>query len=112
MTTGLTARPAPRSRAARRLIASYIEPAKQDNGPRTPDHPTDTFAEEFLELYARHWKPKTLTASTYVVRNHILSAFGRMPLDRIGPEDVAAWFDADSGDRPARPTTRSRYCVR
>ena len=26
--------------------------------------------------------------------------FGRMPLDRIGPEDVAAWFDAASKDRP------------
>ena len=27
-------------------------------------------------------------------------AFGRMPLDRIGPEDVAAWFDAASRDKP------------
>ena len=26
-------------REARRLIASYIEPAKKDNGPRTPGHP-------------------------------------------------------------------------
>ncbi len=30
----------------------------------------------------------------------ILPAFGRMPLDRIGPEDMAAWFDAASRDRP------------
>ena len=30
----------------------------------------------------------------------ILPAFGRMPLDRIGPEDVAAWFDAASRDKP------------
>ena len=30
----------------------------------------------------------------------VLPAFGRMPLDRIGPEDVAAWFDAASRDRP------------
>ena len=29
-----------------------------------------------------------------------LPAFGRMPLDRIGPEDVAAWFDAASKDKP------------
>ncbi|MCY4231124.1 MAG: Arm DNA-binding domain-containing protein, partial [Alphaproteobacteria bacterium] len=32
-------------REARRLIASYIEPAKTDNGPRTPGHPMDAFAE-------------------------------------------------------------------
>ena len=30
----------------------------------------------------------------------ILPAFGRMPLDRIGPGDVAAWFDAASRDKP------------
>ena len=59
-------------REARRLIASYIEPAKTDSGPRTPGHPMDTFAGEFLERYARHWKPRTLTANAYVVRNHIL----------------------------------------
>ena len=29
-----------------------------------------------------------------------LPAFGRMPLDRIGPEDVAAWFDAATKDKP------------
>ena len=30
----------------------------------------------------------------------ILPALGRMPLDRIGPEHVAAWFDAASRDKP------------
>ncbi len=30
----------------------------------------------------------------------ILPAFGKMPLDRIGPEDVATWFDAASKDKP------------
>ena len=50
----------PEARAeARKLIASYIEPARKDNGPRTPGHPMDAFAEEFLERYARHWKPRT-----------------------------------------------------
>ena len=79
-------------REACRLIASYIEPAKQDNnGPRTPDHPMEAFAEEFLDRYARHWKPKTLTASTYVVRNHILPAFGDMTVDAITVEHVRDW---------------------
>ncbi|MYK13102.1 MAG: DUF4102 domain-containing protein, partial [Rhodospirillaceae bacterium] len=44
-------------REARRLIASYIEPAKADNGPRTPGHPMTDFAAEFLDRQARHWKP-------------------------------------------------------
>ena len=39
---------------ARRLIASYIEPAKKDNGPMTPGRPMDAFAAEFLERQARH----------------------------------------------------------
>ena len=30
----------------------------------------------------------------------ILPAFGRMALDALGPEDVAAWFDAASRDKP------------
>ena len=30
----------------------------------------------------------------------ILPAFGKMPLDRIGPEDVAAWFDTASRGKP------------
>ena len=34
------------------------------------------------------------------VKSRILPAFGRMPLDRIGPEDVAAWFDTASRERP------------
>ena len=86
-------------REARRLIASYIEPAKQDNGPRTPGHPMDAFAEEFLERYARHWKPSTLTASTCVVRNHILPAFGHMTVDAIAVEHVRDWF-ASMADKP------------
>ena len=86
-------------REARRLIASYIEPAKTDNGPRTPGRPMDAFAGEFLERYARHWKPRTLESSTYVVRNHILPAFGHMTVDAITVEHVRDWF-ASMADRP------------
>ena len=84
---------------ARRLIASYIEPAKTDNGPRTPGHPMDAFAEEFLERYARHWKPSTLESSAYMVRNHILPAFGHLTVDAITVEHVRDWF-ASLADKP------------
>ena len=87
-------------REARRLIASYIEPAKTDNGPRMPGHPMNAFAEEFLDRQAHRWKPRTLECNAHVVRKDILPAFGRMPLDAIGPAEVAAWFDEASKDKP------------
>ena len=34
------------------------------------------------------------------LKARILPTFGKMPLNRIGPEDVAAWFDAASRDEP------------
>ena len=59
----------------------------------------DAFAGEFLERYARHRKPTTLEASTYVVRNHTLPAFGPMTVDAIAVEHVGDWF-ASMADRP------------
>ena len=79
-------------REARRLIASYIEPAKKDNGPKTPGHPMTAFVDEFLDRYARHWKPGTLESNRYLVRNHILPAFGHMTVDAIEADDVRSWF--------------------
>ena len=43
--------------AARRLIAAFTETVKKDGGSRTPRHPMDAFAAEFLDCQARHWKP-------------------------------------------------------
>ena len=45
----------PQARAeARRLIATFIEPARKDNGPKTPGRPMDAFAGEFLNRYANN----------------------------------------------------------
>ena len=83
----------PQARAeARKLIASFIEPARNDNGSRTPGHPMDAFAEEFLERYARHWKASTLADSAYIVRKRILPAFGHLTVDAITVEHVRDWF--------------------
>ena len=49
---------------------------------------------------APHWKPSGRKTVRIYLKARILPAFGKMPLDRIGPEDVAAWFDAASRDRP------------
>ena len=86
-------------REARRLIASYIEPAKQDNGPRTPGHPMTAFAEEFLDRQGHRWKPRTLECNARIVRKDILPAFADFTVDAITVEQVRDWFAAMS-DRP------------
>ncbi len=86
-------------REARRLIASYIEPAKTDNGPRTPGHPMTAFAAEFLDRQAHRWKPRTLESNTRIMRKDILPAFGHLTVDAITVEQVRDWF-ASMSERP------------
>ena len=63
-------------------------------------HSEMELAEEYLRRCAPHWKPSGRKTVRIYLKARILPAFGKMPLDRIGPEDVAAWFDAASRDRP------------
>ena len=58
------------------------------------------FADEYLRRCEPHWKPSGRRTMRIYLKARILPAFGKMPLDRIGPEDVAAWFDAASRDKP------------
>ena len=58
------------------------------------------FAVEYLRRCDPLWKPSGRETVRIYLKARILPAFGRMPFDRIGPEDVAAWFDAASGDKP------------
>ena len=90
----------PEARAeARKLIAAFLDTAKNDNGPRTPGHPMDDFAAEFLDRQARHWKPRTRETNGYMVRKCILPAFRHMTVDAIAVEHVKDWF-ASMADRP------------
>ncbi len=90
----------PEARAeARKLIAAFLDTAKNDNGPRTPGHPMDDFAAEFLDRQARHWKPRTRETNAYMVRKCILPAFSHMTVDAIAVEHVKDWF-ASMADRP------------
>ena len=84
---------------ARKLIAAFIDTVKNNGGPRTPGRPMDEFAVEFLERYARHWKPATLQSNQHFIRNHILPAFGHLTVDAITVEHVKDWF-ASMADRP------------
>ena len=58
------------------------------------------FAEEYLRRCDPLWKPSGRKTVRIYLKARILPAFGRMPLNRIGHEDVAAWFDAASRERP------------
>ena len=90
----------PEARAeVRRLLTTFIDPARKDNGPRTPGHPMGAFAGEFLERQAQHWKAGTLESNTYMVRKYILPAFGHLTVDAITVEHIKDWF-ASIADRP------------
>ena len=90
----------PEARAeARKLIAAFLDTVKNDNGPRTPGHPMDAFADEFLDRQARHWKPRTQETNAYMVRKYILPAFGHMTVDAIAVEHVRDWF-ASMAEQP------------
>ncbi len=58
------------------------------------------FTEEYLRRSDPHWKPSGRETVSVYLKARILPAFGKMLIDRIGPEDVAAWFDAASKDKP------------
>ena len=60
----------------------------------------DAFAEEYLRRCGPHFKPSGLRTVRIYLKARLAPAFGKMPLDRIGPEDVAAWFDEASADKP------------
>ena len=86
----------------RKFIASFIEPTRKDAGPRTPGRPMDAFAAEFLECYARHWKPRTLESNTCKVGKvgkYILPAIGHLTANVSALEHVRDWF-ASMAERP------------
>ena len=106
----------PEARAeARKLLAAFLDTVRNDNGPRTPGHPMDDFAAEFLDRQARHWKPRTLESNAYMVRKYIMPAFGHMTVDAIAVEHVRDWF-ASMADRPgaanrAMPVLSMMMCM-
>ncbi len=72
-----------------------------DDIKREKEAPTfRAFAGQYLRRCDPHWKPSGRETVRIYLKARILTAFGRMPLQRIGPVDVAAWFDAVSRDKP------------
>ncbi len=57
-------------------------------------------AEEYLRRCDPYWKPSGRETIRIYLRARILPTFGRMAVNRVGPEDVAAWFEAVSREKP------------
>ena len=57
-------------------------------------------ADEYLRRCDPYWKPSGRKTIRIYLKARILPTFGKMPVDSVGPEDVAAWFDAVSRDWP------------
>ena len=91
---------------ARRRARDTIERIRSGGNPaedirREKQTPTvREFADEYLRRCDPYWKPSGRKTVCIYLKARILPAFGRMRVDRVGPEDVAAWFDAASKDRP------------
>ena len=58
------------------------------------------FADEYLRRCDPYWKPSGRKTVRIYLKARILPAFGSMPVDRVGPEDVSEWFDTASKDTP------------
>ena len=53
----------------------------------------DYVADPWMAGHSHRWKPSTLKYVESLLRCHLLSAFGHLPLDRIAPANVDAWFE-------------------
>ena len=72
-----------------------------DDIQREKETPTfKAFAEEYLRRCDPLWKPSGRKTVRVYLKARLLPTFGRMPLDQISHEDVAAWFDSASRDKP------------
>ena len=60
----------------------------------------DYVADPWMAGRRDRWKPSTLKSVESLLRSRLLPAFGDLPLDRIAPADVDAWFDRFSATSP------------
>ena len=60
----------------------------------------DYVADPWMAGTRGRWKPSTLKSVESLLRSRLLPAFGDLPLNRISPADVDAWFDRFSTTSP------------
>ena len=88
-------------RRAREMLARIRagdDPAEEARAARAAPTVND-LAEAYLRQCDPRWKPSGREAVRIYLKARILPAFAARRVDEIGPEDVAAWFDAASRTR-------------
>ena len=88
-----------RARAMLARVRAGENPAEEAREARTAPTLGD-FAGEYLRRCGPDLKPAGRRTVRVYLKARILPAFGDTRLDALGPEEVAAWFDAASRDRP------------
>lgn len=88
-----------RARGLLGRIRAGENPAEERRRARTAPRLED-LAREYLRRCGPGWKPSGLESVRVYLRARILPAFGAMAVHEIGAEDVAAWFDAFSREKP------------
>jgi integrase len=72
-----------------RAQAMPSAPAAQEPQPRKEVPSFRAFAEDFMAGYVRaNNKPSEQTAKASILKKHLLPTFGRVPLDRIGVQEI------------------------
>lgn len=83
-----------------------------DVGVQVPNQKLTTagFLEQWLSTSVRpRLRPATVASYEDTVRRYILPSIGRLPLARLGPEDVARMLAALANREPAISSTTQRY---
>ena len=61
----------------------------------------DYVAGPWMAGHSHRWKPSTRRSVESLLRSRLFPAFGDLPLDRIAPTDVDAWFERCTVEAPA-----------
>ena len=90
----------PEARAeARRLLATFIEPARKDTRTQDAWPPDARLRQEFFDRQARTGRPRHWTPTPTWSASPILPAFDHLTVDAVTVEHVKDWF-ASMADRP------------
>jgi len=83
-----------RDKARKRLAESKLDglPTRKKDAPPKSVLFRD-YVEEFLEDYARHWKPSTTYRNKHAITHQLVPVFGDVPLASITRADVMRWRD-------------------
>jgi hypothetical protein len=81
-------------------------------GKEVKEVPTlEAFQARFLDYAEVNNKPSTVYAKRWVLREHLVPAFGKRRLDEIGPADIEAYKARKLKDGQAAKSVNNHLCV-